>query len=223
MSGFIRTNVAVVLCGLAASLPLPVAAQAPVLIDWSNCKQPDLNSEAHQKALKTAIVKYVANAKTKYKSSHIAIGLSNTYGEIVQERRDLVRLSYLPVGPNRKEDQCALSAVNYEKLIVIRDASYYVLCRSEVGVGTSAADRTAKDLSALAAAAIYDLLKTIGVDLRAKKDEPTTPPGGFAACKLGASDAAQDPFPKPVDITGFKSRMSLSAEEKAKIGDPGKQ
>jgi hypothetical protein len=212
-----------ILAAIAAALPLSAAAQGPMMIDWTKCAQPDLKSDAHQTALKARIDKYVANAKTKYKSSHIAIGLSRTYGEIVQERRDHVRLSYIPVGPSRQDNQCAMSATNYSKLIIIRDASYYVLCRSEVGVGTSAADRAGKDLSTLAAAAIYDLLKTLGADLRAKKDEPVTPPGGFAACKLGTADAAKDPLPKPADVAGFKSRMSLSAEEKAKVGDPGKQ
>jgi hypothetical protein len=142
---------------------------------------------------------------------------------MVQDRRDLVRLNYLPIGPNRTEQQCALSTDNYRKLIVMRDASYYILCRSEVAIGTSAIDRASKDVTTLAAAAIYDLVKSLGANLRAKKDEPTTPPGGFAYCKRGATDRANDPFPTPADVQSFKSRMSLSSEERAQIGDPSKQ
>lgn len=200
-----------------------VRAAPEMVIDWSSCSQPDLASDVHAKAVRKSIDKYIAAANSKYPSNHVAIRLNKIYGAVVQDRRDLVQLNYLPIGPGRTENQCALSTENYRKLIVLRDASYYILCRSEVGVGTSTFDRTNKDLSTLAAAAIYDLMKSLGADLRAKKNEPTTPPGGYASCKAGAADATKDPIPSATEVQGFKSRMSLSAEESAQIGDPAKQ
>jgi hypothetical protein len=195
----------------------------PVVINWSNCKQPDLASDAHQKAVKQSIDKYLNEAKAKYPSDHIAVKLNKIYGAAVQDRRDLVQLNYIPIGVSRTEKQCALSAENYQRLIVLRDASYYILCRSEVGVGSSATRRIAMDLTTLATAAIYDLVKSIGADLRAKKNEPTTPPGGYAACKAGAAAASTDPIPNAASTRSFRSRLSLSAEEVAGIGDPSKQ
>jgi hypothetical protein len=218
-----RVIATLVSVGALQAVPTLAQAQAVMIIDWANCMQPDLASEAHQKAVKQSIDKYVDHANAKYPSNHIALKLNKIYGSLVQDRRDLVQSNYIPIGPNRKDTQCALSPDNYRKLIVLRDASYYILCRSEVGIGTSAFDRTSKDITTLATAAIYDLVKSLGADLRAKANEPTTPPGGYAACKQGATAGAKDPIPTVAETQGFRSRLSLSAEERAKIGDPSKQ
>lgn len=192
------------------------------MIDWSVCKQPDLTNTLHTATVKRLVDKYVASAKSN-KATNIAVGLNKAYGIAVQERRDHVSLNYIALGPQRTQKQCALSDQNYSKLLAYRDASYYVLCRSEVAIGANTSDRKLKDYKALAYAAIYDFLKSMDVDFRAKPDEPTTPPGGYAACRKGADDGHMDPFPSPQDITSFKTRLNLPESEKAKMGDPKKQ
>jgi hypothetical protein len=210
-------------CIFTLLAPSMIQAQEKMVIEWSNCSQPDGSSDAYTKAVNQSIDKHLQQAKAKYPSDHIAIRLNKMYGIMVQERRDLVSLNYLPIGSKRTESQCALSTDNYRKLIVLRDTSYYILCRSEVAIGTSSTERTSKDLQTLAAAAIYDLLKSLGADLRAKKTEPTTPPGGYAACRRGAADALKDPFPSAAEAQSFKTRLSFSSEERAQIGDPTQQ
>ncbi|BFG80253.1 hypothetical protein PTKU46_82870 [Paraburkholderia terrae] len=194
----------------------------PMAIDWSACHQPDPTDASYLNQVNSLIKKYVAAAKGDG-STNISLGLNRIYGEAVRERRDHVRLHYIPVGPSRSKDQCALSTKDYTQLLAYRDASYYVMCRAEVGIGATQSERTQKDLKTLAYAAIYDFVKSIGVDMRAKPDEPTTPPGGYAACKRGAEDGKNDPFPSASDVTSFKSRLSLPESEKTKIGDPTKQ
>ena len=200
-----------------------IAAAANIVIDWDNCKQPDRSSATYESSLSRQIDEYVKAAKAAYPQAHIALALNKYYGQIVQQRRDHVAQSYRPVGPNRKATDCALSDANYTRLIVIRDASYYILCRAEVGAGTSNAERLAKDAKALTYAAIYDLLKTVGADMRAKPNEPTTPPGGFTACKRGAGDGFSDSVPSSQQMEGFVSRLSVPDSEKQRIGDPEKQ
>jgi hypothetical protein len=206
----------------ACFVPMTAIAQVAMSIDWSVCKQPDLSSATHVAAVKKLTDKYIAAAKSN-SSVHIAVGLNKIYGTAVQERRDHVRLNYIAVGSRRPESQCALSEQNYAKLIAYRDASYYVMCRAEVGIGADDAQRKKKDFKSLAFAAIYDLLKSIGADFRAKPDEPMTPPGGFGACKRGAEDAFKDPLPTPADIAAFSTRLSLPDSEKQKLGDPEAQ
>lgn len=203
-------------------LPAVSFGQVTMVIDWSVCKQPDLTSQDHVKAVQGMVDKYFATARSD-KSVHVAVGLNRVYGQAVQDRRDHVRLNYIPIGPNRTEKQCALSDKNYAMLIAYRDASYYVLCRSEVAIGGSEQERARKDLQALAYSAIYDFLKSIGADFRAKADEPTTPPGGYAACKRGADDGKKDTIPTAESMQGFKTRLNLPDSEKAKLGDPSKQ
>lgn len=199
------------------------AGAAVMVIDWSACKQPDLNSAGHKQGVDKLISKYVEAAK-KPAGTHIAVGLNREYGVAVQQRRDHVRLKYKTVGPNRTEAQCALSDADYALLIQFRDASYYVMCRSEVGIGTSAAQREAKDIKATTYAAIYDFAKATGLyEMRAKPDEPTTPPGGFSACSRGTDDGKKDPLPTTADVAKFKTRLTLPDSETTKLGDPTKQ
>lgn len=200
-----------------------LSAPATMVIDWSVCKQPDLNSAAHKDGTSKLIAKYVEAAK-KPKGTHIALGLTREYGVAVQERRDHVRLKYKPVSANRTEAQCALSDADYAKLLQFRDASYYVMCRSEVAIGADAVKRGAKDVKATMYAAIYDFAKATGLyEMRAKADEPTTPPGGFSACRRGTDDGMKDPFPSETDVKKFKTRLSIPDSEIPKLGDPAKQ
>ncbi|RWP13897.1 hypothetical protein [Mesorhizobium sp.] len=194
-----------------------------MIIDWSVCPQPDLTSDAYAKKRSAEINSAVANARKRSSKSHIAVALNKYYGEIVQIRRDHVRLKYLPISEKRPESSCALSKKNYEKLLLLRDASYYVMCRSEVAIGASKAERLLKDLKSLAFAAIYDLKKSLGADLRAKKDEPTTPPGGYAACELGVAAGLKDPFPQDGETSGFETRLVVPDSEKPSIGEPSNQ
>lgn len=207
----------VVACGSAWGVP------AVMVIDWSVCKQPDLKGADHKQGVEKFVSRYVVAAK-KPAGTHIAVGLNREYGAAVQERRDHVRLKYKPVGPNRTEAQCALSDADYALLIQFRDASYYVLCRSEVAIGTTGALREAKDIKATTYAAIYDFAKATGLyEMRAKPDEPTTPPGGFSACSRGAEDGKKDPLPTTADVAKFKSRLTLPDSEAPRLGDPTKQ
>lgn len=211
--------IAIVIFALAGR----IAAASNVVIDWDNCKQPNRSSATFESSLARQIDEYVKAAKAAYPQVHIALALNKFYGQIVQQRRDHVAQSYRPVGPDRTATDCALSDANYTRLIVIRDASYYILCRAEVAAGTSKAERLAKDARALTYAAIYDLLKTVGADMRAKPDEPTTPPGGFTACKRRAADGFSDSVPSSQQMEGFVSRLSVPDSEKQRIGDPEKQ
>ncbi|TKB20439.1 MAG: hypothetical protein E5V75_05065 [Mesorhizobium sp.] len=199
------------------------ALAADMTIDWSVCPQPDLASDGYAKKRSAEINSAVSNARKKYSKSHIAVALNKYYGEMVQIRRDHVRLKYIPISDKRPESSCALTGNDYEKLLLLRDASYYVLCRSEVAVGSSKAERLLKDLKSLAFAAIYDLKKSLGADLRAKKDEPTTPPGGYAACKLGVADGLNDPIPKDGETSGFSTRLVVPDSEKPGLGEPSEQ
>ncbi|MER8643204.1 hypothetical protein [Mesorhizobium sp. M1252] len=194
-----------------------------MVIDWSVCTQPDLTSDAYAKKRSAEINSAVANAKKRNSKSHIAVALNKYYGEMVQIRRDHVRLKYLPISEKRPESSCALSEKNYEKLLLLRDASYYVMCRSEVAIGASKAARLLKDLKSLAFAAIYDLKKSLGAEMRAKKDEPTTPPGGYAACELGVAAGLKDPFPQDGETSGFETRLVVPDSEKPSIGEPSQQ
>ena len=199
------------------------AAPATMVIDWSVCKQPDLNGTDHKQGTDKLISRYVEAAK-KLAGTHIAVGLNREYGVAVQERRDYVSLKYKPIGPTRSEAQCALSQADYALLLQFRDASYYVMCRSEVAIGVTDALRGAKDMKATTYAAIYDFAKATGLyEMRAKPDEPTTPPGGFAACSRGAADGKKDPFPTAADVAKFKTRLTLPDSEATKLGDPTKQ
>lgn len=197
-------------------------AQTPMVIDWTVCQQPDSQGLSQEAGVKALIKKYV-DAATVNSKVHVAVGLNRQYGIAVQERRDHVRLNYIPIGPKRTNRQCALSDANYAKLIQYRDASYYIMCRSEVSIGSSKAARVGNDLKALTFAAIYDFAKGQGVEMRAKADEPMTPPGGYAACTKGAEDGKSDPFPSANDVATFKTRLSLPDSEKSKLGDPTKQ
>lgn len=196
---------------------------ADLVIDWSVCSQPNRTSEAYVKQQTSQINTYVKSAQTKFPSEHIAVALNKYYGEIVQQRRDFVVKSYIPISAARLATACALSAENYTRLLIMRDASYYVLCRAEVAIGRSRTARLANDLKSLAYAAIYDFLKTAGVDMRAKANEPTTPPGGYAGCSRGVDDGQHDPFPTEAQAAGFKTRLSVPDSEKKKIGDPTQQ
>ncbi|TPJ14344.1 hypothetical protein FJW04_17810 [Mesorhizobium sp. B2-7-3] len=199
------------------------AVAQDMTIDWSVCTQPDLTSDGYAKKRSAEINTAVANAKKRNSKAHIAVALNKYYGEMVQIRRDHVRLKYMPISEKRPESSCALSDKNYEKLLLLRDASYYVMCRSEVAIGASKPARLLKDLKSLAFAAIYDLKKSLGADLRAKKDEPTTPPGGYAACELGVADGLNDPFPQDGETSGFETRLVVPDSEKPGIGEPSEQ
>ena len=201
---------------------MPAWAQT-MTIDRGNCKQPDRSSAEYKKDQRSQNEDYVKSSKAAYPNSHIAVALNRYYGQVVQLRRDHVALNDIPAGPKRNATDCALTEANYRKLILIRDASYYIFCRAEVAVGQSAADRAGKTPQALAYAAIYDLLKTAGVDMRAKPTEPTTPLGGFAACTLGASDGFKDPIPTAQEVKEFTSRLTVPDSEKQKIGEPENQ
>ena len=194
-----------------------------MVIDWSVCKQPDLNSSIHKQGVDKLVAKYVEAAK-KPAGTHIAVGLNREYGVAVQERRDHVRLNYKAIGPNRTQAQCALSDADYALLIQFRDASYYVMCRGEVAIGTTRALREAQNIKATNYAAIYDFAKATGLyEMRAKPDEPTTPPGGFSACSRGAEDGKKDLLPTTADVAKFKTRLTLPDSEATKLGDPTKQ
>jgi hypothetical protein len=220
----VRMTQLILLCGLATFGTGPAfSTPAKMVIDWTVCKQPDLATAEHKVGTNKLISKYEEAAK-KPVGTHIAVGLNREYGVAVQDRRDHVRLNYIPLGPNRSESQCALSDANYAKLLQFRDASYYVMCRSEVAIGTSTVVRAAKNVKALTYAAIYDFAKATGLyEMRAKPDEPTTPPGGFAACSRGTEDGKKDPLPTAEDVAKFKTRLTVPDSEAVNIGDPTKQ
>ncbi len=216
------------LCHTVACLALLVGTTGPTMaadmqIDWSVCPQPDRASAAYVKQQSEQIDAFVSAARKQHGGKHIAVALNSYYGAIVQLRRDFVVRHYRPVSPSRPATACALTPADYTRLLILRDASYYVLCRAEVAIGQNKPARLAKDLKSLAYASVYDFLKTIGLDMRAKPGEPTTPPGGYAGCAKGVDDGLDDPFPSAAETIGFTTRLVVPDSEKQRIGDPTRQ
>lgn len=199
-------SLAMATAALAAALSCSTSWGAKYEIDWKLCKQPDVESKKFLDAVDTQYAILMKSAAKARPKAYIAVQGNRYYPTAVQLRRNLVASSYLPKA-KRDPSGCAVTEPNYEKVLVLRDAVYRMLCRSEIGIGNGKVARAANEIRVRAFTEVYEALKRRDADVAAS-DDPATPPGGAASCYRGIQDGWADPEPTGNDGKTFESHMS---------------